>query len=67
MFAKCRIHTSTMKTRKGSKMTKSQMISEMIIAKVEAGMTVQQAYDAVFGQGAYIKMAGIIYDEIRAK
>jgi hypothetical protein len=42
-------------------------ISAKILQRVAAGMTVQEAYDSVFGDGAYMDMAGKMYDELRAK
>lgn len=41
-------------------------ISKMIVAKMQAGMTIREAFDAVIGEGAYVKLAGEIYDAIRA-
>lgn len=31
------------------------------------GMTLPQAFDAVLGEGAYAKLAGDLYDALRAK
>lgn len=42
-------------------------ISAAILANVAAGMTLPQAFDAVLGEGAYAKMAGELYDALRAK
>lgn len=53
-------------TTKGRKMKNAQ-ISAAILANVAKGMDLPTAYDAVFGEGAYIKMAGDIYDALRAK
>lgn len=46
---------------------KNAAISARILAHVANGMTPRQAYDAVFGEGAFKKLAGELYDEIRAK
>lgn len=48
-------------------MTKDQVITARLLAHVANGMTIDRAYDAVFGAGAYLKLAGEIYDELRAK
>jgi hypothetical protein len=47
-------------------MLKNIEISKAIAAHVAAGMDVAAAYDAVLGAGAYLKMAGQIYDALRA-
>lgn len=44
-----------------------QQISMKILSKVEEGISVREAYDQVFGAGAYDKLAGMIYDELKAK
>lgn len=41
-------------------------ISAAIVANMQNGMTLPEAYDAVFGAGAYVKMAGEMYDALRA-
>ena len=46
---------------------KNAAISAQIMALVEAGTSLQQAFDAVLGEGAYAKMAGELYDALRAK
>lgn len=46
---------------------KNAAISAKILSNIHAGMTLQQAFDAVIGNGAYAKMAGELYDELRAK
>jgi hypothetical protein len=46
---------------------KNAAISARILAAVKSGMELPQAYDSVFGEGAYIKLAGEIYDELRRK
>ena len=47
-------------------MEKAQAISVMILAKVSAGMTVREAFDAVLGAGRFEQLASDIYDELRA-
>ena len=46
--------------------SKNQNISARITAKLSEGMTVEQAIDFVLGAGAFQKLAGEIYDTIRA-
>ena len=46
--------------------TKNAQISEAIMIQVAAGLSVQQAFDAVLGQGAYMKLAGELYDQLKA-
>ena len=46
---------------------KNAAISAKIIANVQAGMTLPQAFDAVLGEGAYLKLAGDLYDKLNAK
>ena len=45
---------------------KNADISRRILAAIQAGMTTQAAFDSVLGTGTYKKMAGELYDEIRA-
>ena len=40
-------------------------ISARILAYVQAGMTVREAFDAVLGEGAYSKLAGEVYGALR--
>jgi hypothetical protein len=40
--------------------------SEIMTARI-AGKTVQDAFDSVLGDGAYDKLAGEVYDELRGK
>ncbi len=47
-------------------MTKAQKISEMILVELAATGSMRQAFDKVMGEGAYDKLAGEIYDNIRA-
>ena len=48
-------------------MTKTQAISMMILAKVAAGMTIREAFNAVLGQGRFEQLASDLYDELRAR
>jgi hypothetical protein len=42
-------------------------ITAAIVAKLTEGLDIRQAIDAVMGEGAYVKVAGQIYDALRAK
>ena len=42
-------------------------ISAAILANIACGMALPQAFDAVLGEGAYAKLAGDLYDALRAK
>lgn len=46
-------------------MNKNAAISARILANIAAGMTIDQAIDAVLGEGAYIQIAGDLYDALR--
>ena len=46
-------------------MTKQQAISALILAKVAKGMTVEQAFDAVIGEGAYKQLAGEVWEALQ--
>lgn len=49
-------------------MTKQQAISAMIIEAYKAnGGDIRAAFDKIMGEGAYMKLAGELYDELRAK
>ena len=48
-------------------MTKTSAISAMILAEVAKGSTLDQAIDAVLGQGTYTKLAGEVYDALRTE
>lgn len=48
-------------------MANGKAISAAILAKVAAGANVAEAVDAVLGAGTYVKMAGDLYDTLRAK
>lgn len=42
-------------------------ISAAILAHVASGKSLPEAFDAVLGAGAYAKLAGDVYDALRAK
>lgn len=46
---------------------KNAAISARILALMSEGQTLRQAFDAVLGEGAYTKLAGEVYDALRAK
>ncbi len=48
-------------------MTKAQKISEMILAELAKTGSMLQAFDAVLGEGAYMKLACELYEQLRAK
>jgi len=48
-------------------MTTQQIISARILALKNSGMSLREAFDAVLGAGAYDKLAGEVYDALRAK
>ena len=49
-------------------MTKTQQIAALIAAAMQAnGGDLPQAFDSVMGAGAYMKLAGEVYAELRAK
>ena len=47
-------------------MSKNQIISAKIAAHLAAGKTIEQAFDAVLGEGTYAKVAGEVYEALRA-
>lgn len=47
------------------KPTIEQIISGRILLLIAEGKSIVEAYDAVLGEGAYMKLAGEIYDELR--
>lgn len=47
-------------------MSKNEQITKTLAAQIEAGKDAKQAIEAVFGAGSYEKMAGLIYDMLRA-
>lgn len=46
---------------------KNTVIQVAIATLVKSGVDMQVATDAVLGQGAYLKLAGAVYDELNAK
>lgn len=46
---------------------KNAAISARILAEVAKGKTIRDAIDTVFGAGAYERIAGELYDALRAK
>lgn len=46
---------------------KNAQISALVLAHVAGGKSLPEAYDAVMGEGAYMKMAGEVYNHLRAK
>lgn len=46
-------------------MTKQQAISAMILARVASGETIQEAFDAVIGAGAYERLAGEVWEALQ--
>lgn len=45
---------------------KNVVISATISALVAGGFTVREAFDTVMGPGGYEKLAGEVYDQLRA-
>lgn len=48
-------------------MTKTQQISAMILSKIAGGMSTKEAINTVLGAGAFEKLAGEVYEELRAR
>jgi hypothetical protein len=46
-------------------MTKQQAISALILAEVAKGKTIEQAFDAVIGEGAYKRLAGEVWEALQ--
>ena len=44
---------------------KNACISVAIKMLVDSGLAVNEAFDTLFGEGAYVKMAGDVYDSLR--
>jgi len=42
------------------------MISAAILVRVATGATVREAFDAVMGSGSFERLAGELYDALRA-
>jgi hypothetical protein len=66
MLAQIRIieHIETHNTE-GNKMTKAQKISEMILIELAATGSISKAFDKVFGEGTYAKLASDVYHQLR--
>lgn len=47
--------------------TKNAAISAAVLARRAQGATLPEAMDAVLGAGTYAKLAGAVYDSLRAK
>jgi hypothetical protein len=45
---------------------KNQIITAKIVALLDAGFTIEAAIEQVFGAGSFEKIAGQIYDMLRA-
>lgn len=45
---------------------KNAEISRRILAKVAEGLSLPEAFDAVLGAGAYERLAGDVYETLRA-
>jgi len=48
-------------------LTTNQIISARILVLMQRGASLPEAFDAVMKDGAYAKLAGEIYDALRAK
>lgn len=46
-------------------MTKNQAISALILVHIANGKTIQQAFDAVIGEGAHERLAGEIWEALQ--
>jgi hypothetical protein len=46
-------------------MTKQQAISALILAEIAKGKTMEQAFDAVIGEGAYKQLAGEVWEALQ--
>ena len=46
-------------------MTKQQAISALILAEVSKGKSIQDAFDAVIGEGAYARLAGELWEALQ--
>jgi hypothetical protein len=47
-------------------MSKNEQITAALMAHINAGKDAKEAIEAVFGEGSYEKLAGMIYDMLRA-
>ena len=46
---------------------KNALINTAIVANLKSGMDIVAAVDAVMGEGAYKKIAAMVYNQLRAK
>lgn len=46
---------------------KNALINTAIVANLNSGMDIVAAVDAVMGEGAYKRIAGMVYHQLRAK
>ena len=46
-------------------MIKQQAISALILAEVAKGRTIQEAFDAIIGEGAYAQLAGEVWEALQ--
>jgi hypothetical protein len=46
---------------------KNAAISAKIVAAMNSGLGLVEAFDSVLGEGAYMKLAGEVYDALRAR
>lgn len=46
---------------------KNALINTAIVANLKSGMDIVEAVDAVMGKGAYKRIAGMVYNQLRAK
>jgi hypothetical protein len=55
------------RSNEGNKMTKAQKISEMILHELAVTGSISQAFDRVFGEGSYDKLASDVYHALRVE
>ena len=48
-------------------MTKTAAISALILNEVAKGLPLNEAFNAVLGQGAYEKLASDVYDALKSR
>lgn len=46
---------------------KNALINTAIVAGLKSGLDIEAAVDAVMGEGAYKKIAGMVYHSLRAQ
>lgn len=62
------IQSSQQSNQPEIQMSKHQQISAKILQEMQAnGGNLRAAFDAVMGEGAYMKLASDLYDALRAK